>query len=49
VGAITAILEDGRRAVARSDSAATLAGALDAPLTGRPVTLSADGTFALAG
>ncbi len=48
VGAITALLDDGRRIVARSDVAATLAGALDAPLTGRAVTLSADGTFTLA-
>ena len=49
VAAITAFLEDGRRAVAKSDAAQTLADLLGTPFTARPVTLGADGTFALAG
>lgn len=46
IAAITALLDDGRRAVASTDDAGTLANMLDAPVTGHPVTLTAAGSFA---
>ena len=48
VAAITALLADGRRALAKSDDPETLAALADAPLTARPVTPGAAGTFTLA-
>ena len=49
VASITALLSDGRRALAKTDDAETLLALADAPLTARPVTLGAAGTFALTG
>ena len=49
VASITALLPDGRRVLAKSDEPGVLSGLLETPLTGRPVTLTAAGAFALAG
>ncbi len=47
VAAIATLLDDGRRALGKSDEPATLAALSDAPLTARPVSLGAAGTFTL--
>ncbi len=47
VGTVTALLDDGRRAIAATDDAAVLALIADEPLAGRPLQLDGSGAFTL--